>query len=81
MSGARNRVEEWEAHLLSELRESPGTIGDLTLRMGLSRGATSCIAPVARGLEKRGAVEMAGRLYYLAGTAPRPNVADSNGRA
>jgi hypothetical protein len=71
LAKGRNRVDEWERHLLYELEKAHGTIGDLTLRLRLPRSATSYIGPAARSLVNKGVAERVGKNFYLAGTASR----------
>lgn len=68
-----------ERHFLAQLRQAPGSLGDLTLRMGLASGDPRLLGPVAQSLEAQGAVERAGNLYLLAGVGGRRTAGRSPG--
>src|SRR6476620_9467050 len=62
--------ERWEEEIVAELREAPGTIGDLTLRLGLPKGSTTLFAPAKSALGK-GLVEKDGSVYSVV-EKPKP---------
>ena len=62
--GKAKSKEEWEHQIVAELRKAPGTIGDLTLRLGLNRGVTTLFAP-ARSARVKGLVQKDGSVYSL----------------